>query len=129
MKRVYMFLLVVIFLFAGCSEQSTINTKSVDDISIFYGVSSYAMFGAEQTKIDDLYEKFNSLTFEKTSEEIDLMSAFRVCFYAEDHRIKSFNVDSNGIFWLDGGTQCYKIKSGTFDYGYLKGIYTESRQK
>jgi hypothetical protein len=129
MKRVYMFLFVVIFLFAGCSKQNNINTKSVDNISIFYGVSSYAMFGAEQTIIDDLYERFNSLTFEKTSEEINFMSAFMVSFYAEGENVKKFFVDKNGVFRLDGGTQCYKIKSGTFDYGYLKEIYTESKQK
>ena len=129
MKRVYIFLLVAIFLFAGCAKQTDIDIKNVDDISIFYVVSSYAMFGAEQTIIDDLYEKFNSLTFEKTSEEIDLMSAFTVCFYSKGESIKRFFVDKNGIFWLDGGTQGYKIKSGAFDYGYLKEIYTESRQK
>lgn len=128
MKRVYIFLLVIILLLAGCSKQNNINGKSVDNISVFYGLSSYAMFGAEQTIIDDLYERFSSLAFEKTSQEIDVMTAFTVCFYEDDHRIKSFHVDSNGIFWLDGGTQCYKIKSGEFDYGYLKEIYTASRQ-
>ncbi len=128
MKRVYIFLLVI-FLFAGCAKQNNINTKSVDNISIFYGVSSYAMFGAEQPIIDDLYEEFNSLTFEKTSEELNFMSAFMVCFYAEDQRIKSFHVDKNGVFQLDGDTQCYKVASGEFDYARLKEIFTASRQK
>jgi hypothetical protein len=128
MKRVYIILLAVVFLLAGCAKQTDTAIKKVDDISIFYGVSSYAMFGAEQAVIDDLYERFNSLTFEKTSEEMNFMSAFRVSFYAEGENVKSFNVDKNGVFRLDGDTQCYKIASGEFDYAHLKKVYTESRK-
>ncbi|HYE10994.1 MAG TPA: hypothetical protein VEF53_12510 [Patescibacteria group bacterium] len=128
MKRVYIFLLVI-FLFAGCAKQSDIDIKRVDDISIFYVISSYAMSGAEQAVIDDLYEEFNSLTFEKTSEKLNYMSAFMVNFYAEGEKVKKFFVDKNGVFQLDDDTQCYKIASGEFDYVHLKEIYTASRQK
>lgn len=129
MKRVFAILIAAVFLLAGCAKQNNTDIKSVDDIAIYYGVSSYAMFGSEQTVIDDLYEKLNSLTFEETSDEIDLMSTFMVNFYAKGQGIKKFSVDKNGIFWLDGETQCYKIKSGSFDYEYLKKIYDASKQK
>jgi hypothetical protein len=135
MNRIFVVLLAFIFLLPGCakqnnsnvSTQNNANTLTVDDITIFYGVSSYAMFGAEQTVIDDLFERLNSLTFEKTSDEIDLMSTFMVNFSAEGKDVKRFSVDKNGIFWLDGGTQCYKISSGSFDYEYLKKIYENSQ--
>jgi hypothetical protein len=87
------------------------------------------MVGAEQTVIDDLFERLNSLTFEETSEEIDLMSTIMVNFSTKGKSIKRFGVDKNGIFWLDGETQCYKIKPGSFDYEYLKEIYDNSKQK
>lgn len=126
MKRAYSILLVFIFMFAGCSKQD--DVQSVDDIAIFYGASSYAMFEAEQIVMDDLYEKFNSLTFEETIDDIDLMSTFMVSFTVNGQSIKKFSVDKNGIFWLDGETQCYKVTSGSFDYNYLKKIYNESKQ-
>ena len=129
MNRVFVALLVFIFLLPGCAKQNNTNILTPDDIVIGYSVSSYAMFGAEQTVIDDLFERLNSLTFEKTSDEIDLMSTIMVNFSAKEKSIKRFGVDKNGIFWLDGDTQCYKISSGSFDYEYLKKIYDNSKQK
>ena len=41
--------------------------------------------------------------------------------------VKKFWIDKNGVFWLDGETQCYKISSGSFDYQYLKAIYEDSK--
>jgi hypothetical protein len=129
MKRIFAVLLAFIFLLPGCAKKNNTNIPTPDDIVIGYGISSYAMFGAEQTVIDDLFERLNSLTFEKTSDEIDLMSTIMVNFSAKGKSIKRFGVDKNCIFWLDGETQCYKIKSGSFDYEYLKKIYVDSQQK
>lgn len=129
MNRFFAVLLGFIFLLTGCAKKNNTKLSTPDNIVIGYSISSHAMFGAEQTVIDDLFERLNSLTFEETSEEIDLISTIMVNFSAEGKSIKRFSVDKNGIFWLDGETQCYKIKSGSFDYEYLKDIYDNSKQK
>jgi hypothetical protein len=98
-----------------------------DDIAIFYGVSSYAMFSTDQSIIDDLLNQFNALSFEKTTDKMDLFTAFHVNFSYNGKGVKSFRVDKNGVFWLDGETQCYKISSGSFDYQHLKAIYEDSK--
>lgn len=127
MKRVFFIMLVAALLQTGCTKPESSSMIKADDISIFYGVSSYAMFGADQLVIDDLLNRFNSLSFEKTTDEIDLLSAFHVNFSYNGNGVKRFWVDKNGIFGLDGETQCYKISSGSFDYQYLKAIYEDSK--
>jgi hypothetical protein len=124
--------LVLIFLFTIltlCGRQNAEEIDSKKEITIFYGVSSYAMFGAEQTVIDDLLGQFNSLTFEKTNEDLDLFSSFHVSISNSESDIKRFWVDKNGIFWLNGETQSYKISSGSFDYEHLKAIYEDSKKQ
>ena len=126
MKKSMIIILAAALLLAGCSKPASNTRISADNISIFYGVSSYAMFGADQEVIEDLLNQFSSLSFEKTTEEIDFMSAFQVNFSYEGERVKSFRVDKNGVFWLDGKTQCYKVSSGSFDYAHLKSVYEGS---
>ncbi len=126
MKRVFFSVLVAALLLAGCANPDSSIIKA-DNISIFYGYSSYAMFGAEPKVIDDLLDSFSSLSFDKTTEEMDLASAFHVSFYSNNKNIKSFWVDRNGVFWLNGETQCYKVSSGLFDYEHLKEVYQNSK--
>jgi len=127
LKRVFFIMLAVALLLTGCAKPESNNLIKADNITIFYGVSSYAMFSADQSVIDDLLNQFNSLSFEKTTEEMDLTSAFHVNFSYNGNGVKSFWVDKNGVFWLDGETQCYKVSSGSFDYQHLKAIYNDSR--
>lgn len=127
MKRLFFIMLVFAFLLTGCTKSESDNIIKADNITIFYGVSSYAMFGADQSVIDDLLNRFNSLSFEKTTDEMDLVSAFHVNFSYNGNSVKRFWVDKNGIFWLDSETQCYKISSGSFDYQHLKAIYEDSK--
>ncbi len=128
MKKV-LFFVFLFTLLTGCGRQNAGEITSKNEIAIYYGVSSYAMFDAEQSVIDDLLSQFNSLTFEKTDEEIDLMSAFTVSISNSEGDIKRFWVDKNGIFWLNGETQSYKISSGSFDYEHLKSIYEDSKKR
>jgi hypothetical protein len=114
-------------LLTGCAKPESIDMIKADNITIFYGVSSHAMFGADQGVIDGLLNQFNALSFEKTTEELDLLSAFFVIFSHDGNDVKKIWVDKNGVFWLDGKTQCYKISSGSFDYQHLKAIYEDSR--
>lgn len=127
MKRIFFIMLAVALLLTGCAKPESINRIKADNITIGYGFSSYAMFGADQAIIDDLLNQFNSLSFEKNTEEIDLQSTFHVNFSCNGKGVKSFWVDKNGVFWLDGKTQCYKVSSGSFDYHHLKAIYEDSK--
>jgi hypothetical protein len=121
-------MLAAAMLLSGCAKPESKDIIKADNITIGYAVSSYAMFGADQEIIDDLLNRFNSLSFEKTKEELDLMSAFHVNFSLNDKGVKSFWVDKNGVFWLDGKTQSYKVSSGSFDYRHLKAIFENSRK-
>lgn len=127
LKKVFFIMLAITLLLAGCAKpESNIRIKA-DNITIFYGFSSYAMFGADQAVIDDLLNQFNSLSFEKTTEKLDIGSAFHVNFSCNGNSVRSFRVDKNGVFWLDGKTQCYKVSSSSFDYMHLKAIYEDSK--
>lgn len=125
MKRVFFIMLAVALLLTGCAKPES-NRIKADNITIFYGFSSYAMFGADQAVIDDLLNKFSSLSFEKTTDEMDIGSAFRVNFSYAGNNVKSFCIDKKGVFWLDSETQGYKVSSGSFDYQHLKAIYEDS---
>lgn len=133
MKRISIIILAVVLLMAGCAKPESNNMiKPVynikpDNITIGYGFSSHAMFSADQEIIDDLLNRFNSLSFDKTTEKLDHPSAFSVYFSCNGKKLKSFWVDKNGVFWLDGKTRCYKVSSGTFDYQHLKTIFEDSR--
>ncbi|HWQ41763.1 MAG TPA: hypothetical protein VN456_06960 [Desulfosporosinus sp.] len=128
MRRVFIIMLCVALLLTGCVKLESNNLLKADSLTIFYGFSSYAMFGADQVVIDDLLNQFSSLNFEKTTDEMDLASAFLVSFSYRENDVKKFWVDKNGVFWLDGQTQGYKISSGSFDYQHLKAIYEDSKK-
>lgn len=129
MKKLLFALLALVLLLPGCSKTESNRTEKPDNILVGYGFSSYCMFGADQAIIDDLFSQFNSLSFEKTTNELDLASTFNVDFYNNETCIKGFSTDKNGVFKLNGETQCYKISSGSFDYNHLKEIYNESQNK
>ncbi|MHB8072339.1 hypothetical protein [Desulfosporosinus fructosivorans] len=128
MRRVFVIMLCVALLLTGCVKPESNNLLKADNLTIFYGVSSYAMFGADQAVIDDLLNQFSSLNFEKTTDKMDLASAFHVNFSYRGNYAKTFWVDKNAVFWLDGETQGYKISSGSFDYQHLKAIYEDSKK-
>lgn len=127
-KRTLILLLASAILFAGCAKSVGSMDIKADDVSIFYGVSSYALFSKDQGVIDDLLGRFSSLTFEKTNKQMDLISAFSVNFSYKGKNVKRFTVDKNGVFWLDGETQTFKVSKGSFDYGHLKEVYENSKK-
>lgn len=127
MKRVFFIMMAVTLLLTGCVKPISNNMLKADNVLIGYGFSSYAMFGADQVVIDDLLNQFTSLSFERTTDEMDLASAFSVNFSYNLNGVKRFRVDKHGVFWLDGETQCYKVSSGSFDYQHLKAIYQDSK--
>lgn len=127
MKKTFSIMLAIALLLTGCAKPANNNSIKADHITIVYGVSSYAMFGADQGVIDDLLHRFNSLSFEKTTDQMDLGSAFHVNFSYSGNGVKSFWVDKNGVFWINGETQCYQTSSGSFDYEHLKAIYENSK--
>jgi AAA+ ATPase superfamily predicted ATPase len=127
LKRVFFILLTIVLLLTGCTKPESNKSIKADNITIFYGFSSYAKFGADQAVINDLLNQFNSLKFEKITCEMDRSSAFTVYFSFNGNAVKHFWVDKNGMFWLNGETQCYKVSSGSFDYQHLKAIYEGSK--
>lgn len=116
-------MLIIILLLTGCAKPESNKRIKSDNITIYYGFSSYAMFGATQAVIDDLLNQFNSLSFEKSTDEMDRSSAFTVYFFYNGNDVKHFWVDKNGIFRLDGEAQCYKVSSGLLYFQHLKAIY------
>ena len=105
-----------------------LNNENVDDVSIYYGFSSYAMFGADDDTLKGLSNQFNNLSFEPTDKKMDTSTMLNINFHQNKKTIASVNVDENGVFWLDGETKCYKVSSGSFDYEYVKNIYLKSKK-
>jgi len=119
-------MLIFFLLLTGCTPISN-NRLKVDNVTIGYGFSSYAMFGADQRIVDNLLSHFNSLSFERTSQQMDPATAFHVYFSYKGKGVKSFWVDKYGVFWLDGKTECFKVSSGGLNYQYLKAVYEDSQ--
>lgn len=130
MKRISV-LLVVIFLFAfvGSSKQEpSINTKDADSFSIYYGASSYALFGSDKNTLKSLSDCFQNPSFEATDKKMDIFSMLSIRFFANEKQISEVNIDKNGVFWLNGSTECLKIASGSFNYNGVKDIYEKSKE-
>lgn len=126
MKK-YRILLVMIILslgLLGCSKQdSYFNIEDADHITIFYGISSYAMSSTDEDIIKTISDNLNSLSFKKTDKQIDASSMFTISLSKKEESIPLVHVDAKGVFWIDGTAECYEVDSGTFDYSYIKSIY------
>lgn len=120
-------MLILFLLLTGCIRSSNSKTLEADNITIGLSFSSYIMFGADQGVVDNLLSQFNSLGFEKTAEQIDLLTALHVSFSYKGKGVKSFWVDKKGVFWLNGTTECFKASSGYLDYQYIKAVYEDSQ--
>lgn len=112
--------------FVGCQFQERDSAFEVDDVAIYFGVSSYAMFGADEETLRYLADTYRSLEVEPVSGEMDLTSMLTVNLFYQKQQVGSFSVDQNGNIWKDGGTQCCRAPSGC-DYGKIKQIYLNSR--
>ena len=125
MKRSCLTILSAILLcLSSCSKNITNSDK---EIAVYYGVSSYAMFEAEQQDIDFILNQYRSLTFTQTNQSFSLFTAFYVVIYQEEEILARFFVDENNIFWINDSY--YQIQAGTFDYQFLKDLYENSYQQ
>ena len=125
MKRSCLTILSAILLcLSSCSKNSTNSDK---EIAVYYGVSSYAMFEAEQQDIDFILNQYRSLTFTQTNQSFSLFTALYVVIYQEEEILARFFVDENNIFWINDSY--YQIQAGTFDYQFLKDLYENSYQQ
>ncbi len=125
MKRSCLTILSAILLcLSSCSKNSTNSDK---EIAVYYGVSNYAMFEAEQQDIDFILNQYRSLTFTQTNQSFSLFTAFYVVINQEEEILARFFVDENNIFWINDSY--YQIQAGTFDYQFLKNLYENSYQQ
>ena len=125
MKRSCLTILSAILLcLSSCSKNSTNSDK---EIAVYYGVSSYAMFEAEQQDIDFILNQYRSLTFTQTKQPFSFSTAFHVVINQGEETLARFFVDENNIFWINDSY--YQIQAGTFDYQFLKDLYENSYQQ
>ena len=110
----------------GCQFQEEAPSLEVDNVAIYFGVSSYAMFGADEETLRYLADTYRNLEVEPVSGEMDLTSMLTINLFHQNQQVGSFSVDQNGNIWKDGGTQCYRAPNGC-DYGKIKQIYLNSQ--
>lgn len=133
MKKIYILSLIVIILVLFSftkynTKKYSININAADNISIYYGLSSYAMFSSDENTIKTLSNHFNNLTFEPKKKEMDFPTMFIICFYKNEKQIAKITVDKNNIFRLNDNSKTLKLSSGTFNYDYIHDIYEESKK-
>lgn len=157
MKKICLIILGISVLFIwGCSNiSSNLNTEGInsnvneettdigldtkdnynnsiecaDDVIIFYAFSSYAMNGTDKATLERLKMQFSNLSFEPTEQNFDRETELRVIFTRNGNGISAFNVDKNGIFKFDRDINCYTISSGSFDYEFVREVYSTSKYK
>jgi len=131
MKKIVSILMLSAFVAAGLSGcytgPATPDTIQADRVNIVYGVSSYAMLEEDVAVVAKVADAFSGLKFEKTGREIDISTAINVVFENGGETTARFIVDKNGVFLLDDDTTYYQLKSGSFDYDEVYGIYENSR--
>lgn len=108
-------------------SSAMLDIENPDDVVIFYGFSSYAMFGADSDTIKALANQLNSLTLAPSDKKTDFSSMLRITFYNDGDIIASVSVDKNSVFWINGNY--YEMASGTFNYDYAYKIYLESKYR
>lgn len=81
------------------------------------------MFSEDKDTIKEVTNYLNALRFEETNKEMDISSMLSIYISNKEEHNTKVCVDKNGVFWLDGKTDCYEIASGSFDYNYMKDIY------
>jgi len=136
MKKIRLLPMVVLMAFVcmlvGCSKEkdNKIEIGSAQRVSIYYGVSSYAMFTKEEEIISTLKDCFTSLQFKETEEKIDVLTALSIYFFenedadeTEEKNVVLVCVDENGVFQLNGSPQSLKVSSGNFNYSDIMAIY------
>jgi len=128
MKRWFPLFLLIIIL-TGCTRSApSIHTEEADRVSIFYGLSSYALWSSDEEVVKTLSGSFNSLSFETTNRTMDLATMLSVYFFKGDTQLSEIHVDEPGTFWLNGDTICFRLSSGVFNYEKVKDLYDESKQ-
>lgn len=105
------------------------NIEDADDVRIYYGYSSYAMFGTDKDTLESLKNEFSDLTFKPTDEKMDGATMLTISFDLNEKSITKINVDENGVFWLNGEVDTYRVSSGSFDYEFVRNIYYQSKPK
>lgn len=127
--RVLLVIILAIYAFTGCSKQKVqTGMQNADSVTIFYGVTSYAMFSSDENTIKTLSGYFNNLSFEPTDKKMDITTMLSVVFFTGEKQIEKFSIDKNSVFWLNGDIECFKIASGTFNYDAVKEIYEKSKK-
>lgn len=123
MKKVlcFIFIVVTVLSLSGCGQKTGV-TSDAKQASIYYGVSSYALFTDDKAIVDELASFYNTLKVKKTLKKLDLFTAF--CVFVGDKR---FWIDENGVIWLDGETTCYVKRSGSMDWDRINEIYLGSK--
>lgn len=120
--------LVIVFTVTGCKiKDITTSDISADNVSIYYGTSSYAMFEVSEAVISELQDAYNNLTFQSTNAKIDMSTMYNIVFYKNGQQIASLSVDQNGVFMLNGDTARYKKKSGNLNYSRITEIYNNAK--
>jgi len=123
---VFIFLVAALVSLGACAMQENPEPLDADQVNIFYGVSSWAMFGADEAIVAQLVEMYNNLELQKTEDELDFLTAFAITFYKDDETVGGLVVDENGLCRLAGADTVYKILFDSLDYGAVRAIYENS---
>ncbi|SFR59442.1 hypothetical protein [Anaeromicropila populeti] len=97
----------------------------VKDVAIYYGYSSWAMFGADDETKKLLYNMYQTSEMEPTGLDINVESQFTISFTLDGEQIR-WIVDKNGIV-LDEEGHRHQITNDSFNYETIKSIYKNSK--
>lgn len=123
------FLVGALVLFSSCAGRidKTPEALAADQVRIFYGVSSWAMFGAPAAAVQTLTEMYNNLELQESEEQLDFATAFNISFSEGVQTVGGWSVDEQGVCQISGDAATYRIVSQSFDYQAIKDIYENSK--
>ncbi len=125
-RRFFLLISILILSILGCSKHNSyFNIENADNITILYGASNYTLHSTDKEIVKIISENLNSLSFKATDKQMDPFSMFSITLNKDTSLLAFVHVDSQGVFWIDDSSNCYEVKSGKFDYSYIKNIYDD----
>lgn len=121
--------LLAALLLGSCEGRVDIEVEPIeaDQVMIFYGLSSWAMFGAPEEAVQRLTGMYNNLELRQTEEQLDYQTAFGISFSRDGQTVAGWSVDEQGRCRLKSDDAVYQIASADFDYQAIKDIYENSK--
>ena len=132
MKKTFLLLIIVmLFIYSGCSLNSLSPEKITTDAAVmYYNSRSFSLVIKDEEIVKELTALYNSLKLNKVKDDLDFSSTINIVFYENKKEKAVLAVDKKGLIYLYRDTDnIYKVVNKDFNYERLEEIYETYEDK